>query len=144
MNVKRKYFSGECLTPTIDVDAVKAQRGILLQTCCHSVGGQVEVQFAVRQRIKAELLIRRAKHCCFLRSPDMSLLRNAHGIIRTTHAMNSGFVLKGHDAARWDVPVLGQPSNIPVTGYVLSHIMFSPLNAIPGEGCLQKSPVAPP
>lgn len=70
----------------------------------------------------------------------MSLLRDAHGIIRTTHAMTRGLVLKGQDAARWDVPVLGQPSNIPVTGNVLSHVMFSPLNAIPGEGRLQKSP----
>lgn len=63
------------------------------------------MEFAVRQRTKAELSIRRRAKCCsFFGSPDVSFFRDAHGIIKTTHARTRGLVLKGRDTARWHAP----------------------------------------
>lgn len=63
------------------------------------------MQFAVRQKTKAELLIRkRAKCCSCFGSPDVLFFHHEHGIIKTTHATDRGLVLKGQDTARWHAP----------------------------------------
>lgn len=57
----------------------------------------------------------------------MSFSHDVHGTVKTSHAKTRGL-------GRWHAPkALVTPGGLPVTYKVLSHIMFSPFNAIPDE-----------
>lgn len=111
-----------------------AQKGIHLQTRCCSVGGQAAAQFAVKQGTKAELLIRRAKCCCFFGNPGVSFF------LCTWHSKDNsckGYRTCSKGSRHYQTACItasDDPEGLPAIQNILSHITFLLLNAAPDEG----------